>query len=145
MCRSSHTLRMTVLSAQHNQPQTHTRTPTDTHTRTPTNTHAHPPTHHNTTTPHHPPTPPPLTYTPTTNQTPQTTQRQTTHPPPTRNVTDKLSLGDKWMPCIVISCHNVPVSRLRNVRANCLPWRWPPLLKRNRHRHKRSASYHESS
>ena len=59
-----------------------------------THTHAH------TTQPstHHPPTPPPLpTQTPTTNQSSQTTQTnhpQTNHPP-TRNVIDRLSLGDK--------------------------------------------------
>ena len=117
-------------------------------TQSATDTHAHPPTHTNTTTP--PPNQKHTNHEPhASNHThTRTTQTPTTHsPPPTHNVIDKLSLGDKWMPCVVISCHNLPVSRLRNVRACCLPWRWPPFLRRNRqiHRHKRSAIYHESS
>ena len=36
------------------------------------------------------------------------------------------------MPCIVISCHYLPVSGLGNLRACCLPWKWWPFLSLSR-------------
>ena len=62
----------------------------------------------------------PHTQTTHTNHPPTHTHQPTAHRPP-RNVTDRISLVDKWMPCIVISCHNLSLSGLGNVRACCLP------------------------
>ena len=38
------------------------------------------------------------------------TNPPTHHPPLTHDVIDRVCAGDKWMPCIVLSCHYLPVS-----------------------------------
>ena len=106
-----------------------------------TDTHTHTHTHHPQPLPHQPQTTRLKPHTHTHKPHRQTAHPPTpTNPPPTRNVIDRLSLGDKWMPCFVISCHNLFLSGLGNVRVCCLPWKWKPFTRRVRQirRHKRS-------
>ena len=107
--------------------------------------HAHPHTHHPPPLPHQPQTTSQTTHTNHTDK-PTPTHKPTTHQ--SNNPTTQQPPATCWvMPCFVISCHTLSLSGLGNVRACCLPWKWQPFTRRVRQirRHKRSATYHESS